>query len=287
MTTRTSKGDSVERVAASSGDSEESTLRELDHGEPEEDELDEDELDEDELDEDELDEDELDGRSGFTLLEVLIALAIFGVALSSLLTSQMEAMRATAYSRGLTASSALAEYQLIEIEYQMRKDGWVQNDVEFEGDFDDHGWPDIEYKCLVDFIELPEYNELVAAQEASDEASGEDDMYQDSGEQAFGMLGMVWPMIKAAIENSIRRAECTVFWSDGKTLHDYDVETYWVDINGLNELPGLGGEYTDEDDPSGNEPAGGGGGSSSSGSAPRGPKTTVPSVTSMSGGGKG
>ncbi len=206
--------------------------------------------------------------AGFTLLEVLIALAIFGVALSSLLTSQLEAMRATAYARGLTAAAYLAEYQLIEIEYQSRKDGWVTSDVEFEGDFSELEWPGIRYQCLVDFIELPEYSQMVAAKDEAEDSSSRENDYQDAGEQAFGMLGMVWPILKGAIENSIRRAECTVYWHDGQVEHEFGVETFWVDVKGLKDLPALGGEATDADDDSGADEKGAPSASGRSGGSP-------------------
>ena len=70
-------------------------------------------------------------------------------------------------------------------------------------------------------------------------------MYQDAGDQAFGALGMVWPMIKSAVENSIRKASCTVYWKDGKIEHEYQVDTFWADPERLNQLPNLGGEQGD------------------------------------------
>ena len=112
---------------------------------------------------------------GFTLLEVLVAVAILSLSLTSLLGSQLASMQATKYARQLTAAAFLAEYQLIEIEFQQREDGWQTNDVTFKGDFDEQGWDDIEYECLVDYIELPEYNQMVQAKAAADQATDGDD----------------------------------------------------------------------------------------------------------------
>ena len=53
--------------------------------------------------------------SGFTLLEVLVAVAILALSLTSLLGSQIESMQATRYARQISAAAFLAEYQLIEI----------------------------------------------------------------------------------------------------------------------------------------------------------------------------
>ena len=76
---------------------------------------------------------------GFTLLEVLVAVAILAISLTSLLDSQLASMQATRYARQLSAAAFLAEYQLVEIEFQQRRDGWQTSDVTFKGDFDDQG----------------------------------------------------------------------------------------------------------------------------------------------------
>jgi type II secretion system protein I len=204
------------------------------------------------------------GGGGFTLLEVLIAIAILAVSLTSLLTSQMSSMRATRYARGAAAAAFLAEHQLYEIQWQLEtREGWGDSDKTFEGDFAEEGWPDIRYECLVDMIELPDYSELQRAVHAGD-SSGPQDNVRDVGEQAFDMLGMIWPLLKGAIEQSIRKSSCTVYWYDGKLEHDFKVETFWTDVTKLSSIPGVGGAP-----PPGADPGGGGGDGGSGGAGGR------------------
>ncbi|PRQ03654.1 hypothetical protein ENSA5_13470 [Enhygromyxa salina] len=192
------------------------------------------------------------GQTGFTLLEVLIALAILAVSLSSLMNSQMNSMAATSYARDITAVALLAERQIVELEFKHREEGWVSSDVEFEGDFSDEGYDDIDWLCTVHFIELPEYNQLIESKEGADEASGaSDDNMVDAGDQAFGALGLVWPIVKAAIENSIRKVDCTLSWEQGTIEQEFTIQTFWTDPTALQNLPGAGGEFSDEDDDSG------------------------------------
>lgn len=202
--------------------------------------------------------------SGFTLLEVLVAVAILAISLTSLLTSQMNALRATRYAQQVTAAAFLAEYQLIEIEWLIKQeeDGWGDNDKEYEGDFSEQGWPDITYKCLVDMIEMPDYTALQAAAEDTDGMGNDLVEVQDTGEQAFDALGMVWPMVKSAIEQSIRRASCTVSWKDGENLppHEFEVMTFWTDTSKLDQIQQAGGEVGEEDDTEDPDASGGAGG---------------------------
>ncbi len=202
------------------------------------------------------------GQSGFTLLEVLVAVAILSISMTSLLTSQMNALRATRYAQSITAMAFLAESKLVDIEWEIKEldDGWGDNDKEFEGDFSEEGWPDVTYKCVADMIEMPDYSAMQRAVDASENAetpSGGVDV-QDAGEQAFDSLGMVWPIVKEAIERAIRKAYCTVYWTDGKIQREFRVDTFWTDPTALQQLPSLGGEQGDDED--GDDGGGDGGG---------------------------
>lgn len=221
-------------------------------------------------------------HGGFTLLEVLIAVAILSISLTSLLTSQIAALRATRYAQAVTSAAFLAEYQLIEIEWQVKQEelGWGDNDKEFEGTFADQGWPDMRYACLVDMVELPDYSALQRAADDSENANRPTGPgttgVKDAGEQAFDSLGMFWPMVKAAVERSLRKVSCTVTWTDGKLTHDFTVQTYWTDPAKLNQLPQAGGEVTDDPQGEGGQGTGG-----------TGPGGTGPGSSTGKGGGGG
>jgi prepilin-type N-terminal cleavage/methylation domain-containing protein len=212
----------------------------------------------------------LGGKAGFTLLEVLVAVAILSITLSSLLGSQIAAIRATDHARRLSSVAFLAENQLVEIEWELKREGWGTDDKTFEGDFSEEGWPDVEYICTVDLIEMPDYNELMAAKEASESEGDEMSAYMDAGDQAFSVLGMAWPIVKEAIEQSIRKSWCTVRWSpDGEPRRQSDapecaehenecltIATFWTDPEKLKTLPQFGGEAGGDGEEGGGEDGG-------------------------------
>ncbi|MCA9719417.1 MAG: prepilin-type N-terminal cleavage/methylation domain-containing protein, partial [Myxococcales bacterium] len=187
------------------------------------------------------------GSEGFTLLEVMIAVAILSVSMTGLYTAQMANMNATAYARDITAVSFLAEYIIVDLERRMAKDGgWVAQDKTYDGDFGEEGWPKIKYSCLIDFVEMPEYSQLREAKEDAD-TDGGGTQYQDAGDQMFSALGVVWPMVKNAIEQSIRKVSCTIVWPrGGDTEETLLIETYWTEPANLTKLPDLGGEFTED-----------------------------------------
>ncbi len=216
------------------------------------------------------------GDQGFTLLEVMVAMAILAMSMTSLLASQTASIRATRYAQQVTAIAFLVEYQLIETEYVMRKEGgWILQDKIYEGNFALQGWPEIRHKCVVDFLEIPDYSKLRAAKDESDRAKqGESGLYyKDASDKAFGALAMVWPMVKQAIERSIRKVNCTVYWKDGSIPNEFTISTFWADPEKLKTLPGLGGEAKEGDDadvPGAGDGAGAGAGGGAGGGATRG-----------------
>lgn len=201
------------------------------------------------------------GDGGFTLLEVMIAVGILGMSMSALLTSQVSAVRATRYAQRLTSVAFLGEYAIIDIEWRMAKDGgWVNEDRRYEGDFSDQGWPEVRYNCLVDFLEIPDYNKIRAAKDAKKaEQGGTGVQYKDAGDKAFSALALVWPMVKAAIEQSIRKVTCKVTWPDGREKGELALSTYWTDPEKLSKIPKMGGEAVPGEEGGGGDQSGAGG----------------------------
>lgn len=78
-------------------------------------------------------------RRGFSLLEVMVALAILVVSLVILVETQSTAAHATREAERFLTATDLAEAKLAEAMMQVEMDGFTENDVYEEGDFDDLG----------------------------------------------------------------------------------------------------------------------------------------------------
>jgi prepilin-type N-terminal cleavage/methylation domain-containing protein len=222
--------------------------------------------------------------AGFTLLEVLIALAILSVNLTSLLSSQVEALHATEEARQISTVAFLAESKLMDIEWELKREGWGSDDKTFEGDFSAEGWPEVRYLCTVDIIEMPEFSAMMQAKEEAETDGFESGLdVQSAGETAFGSLGMVWPIVKEAIEQALRKSWCTVRWTppgrkvrgkvNGPDCLDSEqfcltVVTFWTDPAKLQTLPSLGGEVDEGDDSEDGDDGRGGGDKGGGGGRP-------------------
>ena len=116
---------------------------------------------------------------GFTLLEVIIAVVILAIGLSSLFASEVGAVRVAQRARGTTVATLLARCKMAEIEEHIGKEGWPGDELD-ERDECCEGAEHEGFSCewKVERIVLPELDE-----EATEEGLSEDAV-EETAEQA-------------------------------------------------------------------------------------------------------
>lgn len=75
------------------------------------------------------------GRAGFTLMEVVIALAILGLSLYVLIDTQATAVLETTESRKILTGAYLAQQKMTDALMRLEKEGFTDTDIEESGDF--------------------------------------------------------------------------------------------------------------------------------------------------------
>ena len=93
-------------------------------------------------------------EAGFTLIEVVIALAILALGLGVLLHAEAAALSAAGRTRGLTLATLLSRSKMIDVEQRLFDEGFTMGDVEDEGDFNEEGHPEIKWKSRVLEVQL-------------------------------------------------------------------------------------------------------------------------------------
>jgi general secretion pathway protein I len=88
-------------------------------------------------------------RSGFTLLEVVVALAILGLALMAIYDLNAGAVAMHAYSKKLTVASMLARSKMTDLEQELYDKGFSVDDEEKSGDFSDEGWSAFKWRAKI------------------------------------------------------------------------------------------------------------------------------------------
>ncbi len=189
-------------------------------------------------------------RRGFTLLEVMISLAILAVALVAISSLNGGAVAMHAYGRRATEATLLLRGKMLDVEDDLQKKGFSDFDDEQHGTFEDEGAPDYSWSAeiLKPDVELDPAQLLGmlgvggdknatqqqggiagAASALAKQLGGDKSALQGlQGGGAAAMLGgplggVLQGQAKTFIETlkkSVREIRLTVSWQDGKQKHD-------------------------------------------------------------------
>lgn len=98
---------------------------------------------------------------GFTLLEVMIALALLGLGLVVLIKSATSSVVGAKRAQMMGVVTDLSRAKMYDIEEKLLKEGFTDTDQSEDGKtFDEEGWPEIKYEYKIEPVELPSYDQL-------------------------------------------------------------------------------------------------------------------------------
>ncbi len=205
-------------------------------------------------------------HAGFTLVEIMISLAILSLGLTVLISSVGNNVRASQQAFYTGVATDLARAKMYDIEEELLRKLADANGGKFPdtnevdtGDFSDDGWPNIRWKSEIEKVEMPGINSLASllGGEGGEEGEeggegGEGAGGSDSG--GFGgLLGMIggggapgsggdlkgvaegalissqMELLTSILESSIRRVRVTVSWKVGGYDRSMDVICYFTD----------------------------------------------------------
>jgi general secretion pathway protein I len=110
------------------------------------------------------------GARGFTLIEVMLALAILGLGLTMLVKSMANNIQSASEAQMMGVVAELARGKMYDIEELLRKDGFQETDQSSNGDFSEQGWPGATWESKVEIPEIPTLAALQAMQQGQDGA---------------------------------------------------------------------------------------------------------------------
>jgi general secretion pathway protein I len=214
---------------------------------------------------------------GFTLIEVMLALAILGMSLVILVRSVAGNITSAQDSFYMGIATDLARAKMLDIEEKLLEEGFQETEQEEEGDFGDEGWSSIKWKVLVEPVELPNIDTLMNLSGEKGEGQGSGSGEGEEGQSDLdkfqssalgGMLGMLgmggggattesggnaantagflqmgYPMVQQVLKASIRKISLTVSYDTGVHKEEFKVILYVTDAAGMDKtMMGLGGE---------------------------------------------
>lgn len=100
---------------------------------------------------------------GFTLLEVMIGLAVLGLGLTVLIKSAAGNIFSSQQAHMMGVVTDLARGKMYDLEEKLVKDGFTDTEQHEEDQtFSDEGWPSIHYSYKIELVELPGWEQLQA-----------------------------------------------------------------------------------------------------------------------------
>ena len=200
----------------------------------------------------------------FTLLEVMVAVTILGIALTAIFSSEASAIRVSGRARFLTTATLLARCKMGEIEEQVMREGLpavsANGTDECCVDGEVHGF-ECEWEIMR--IVLPD-GAPIGGSTGDAHAHGDEDpgaspiagllgggggglpgvsggaaptpdqmlsgaMMSGGGDMVSQIaLQFVFPILKPQLEEQVRRARVTVRWHEGDREQEFDVSQYLV-----------------------------------------------------------
>ena len=184
---------------------------------------------------------------GFTLLEVMIAVAILGLSLTAIFSSEVGAANVAARARRQNIAATLARCKMGEIEQVIAIEGLPAIEKKDTDACCEHA-PVEGFECdwLIERIILPELGAAGGeegeedvdesltrrANETLDEVQAAETTQQvlagESGNLAMLALELGFPILKPFLEEQVRRATVTVRWKEGPKERGSDVIQYLV-----------------------------------------------------------
>jgi general secretion pathway protein I len=200
---------------------------------------------------------------GFTLLEVMVALAILAGALVLIGTGVAQNVRQANHARQVRIAALLMRQRMAQVEADLFKDGFSDFAAEDTGTFADAGFPQFRWVMKADKVELPAnlaQSATDASRKLSDATSalaGSNTANTKALAQAtdssmmstlLSSFGGVIEQVRLAMEDSVRRVTTTIYWVEAPREEKLEVTAYYVDTvrmttgtGGAVSIPGQGG----------------------------------------------
>jgi prepilin-type N-terminal cleavage/methylation domain-containing protein len=184
---------------------------------------------------------------GFSLLEMMVAIALLSLGLVVLLQVQARSIQLAQQAREMTIATQLARAKLLDCQVDLLKKGFSIGDYDEEGDFSDDEMPGFYWECHAYKPEMPvadatDINTAAASGALGMDPSAGDDAAAAGGGQADPMMGMIAPIVaqmSGVLGDSIRELHVIIRWGVGEEMQEMTVTTHVIDKTAVNNIAAM------------------------------------------------
>ncbi|MBL7715330.1 MAG: type II secretion system protein [Bdellovibrionales bacterium] len=178
----------------------------------------------------------LRSENGFTLLEVMIALAIVLICFTAILGIQGNSINSSIRTRQNHTVAMLLKQIVTKTEFELEGKTFQEIGTEKSGAFDEP-FQDYSWKREIKKVAFPNLTSLSSSATGADGSGGGSGGGSSAGGNNIAeMLGQI---ITKFLKTALRQVEITVSWKRGSGTLSESVTIYWVDYNAqFNLSPG-------------------------------------------------
>lgn len=174
--------------------------------------------------------------AGFTLMEVLIALAILAMGMTVLIGTQANSAMQSERANNMAVGAMLTRSKMLDIEADLLKEGFSEMRESSSGNFREEGFDNFRWEAVVEVVEISTDAEEALVASVIGELYGDDE--SEGALVGASAVTAFLPMIIAQIPQFIndvakraRRVTLTVYWPMGSGEASFSVEQYVVDLD--------------------------------------------------------
>ncbi len=169
-------------------------------------------------------------EAGFTLLEIMVAIAILSITLVVMLSIVTNNVRATNHAKMTTAATFLARTKMVDIEDQILDVGFSETTETAAGAFKELGYPQFRWETTIERIELPaDMGQRAKDQATDDTKDAKDPMSMLTGIMGSMMSSFIEP-VRIGLQESVRKVTVRVLWNEhGRRDQSFEVVQYLTD----------------------------------------------------------
>jgi general secretion pathway protein I len=220
---------------------------------------------------------------GFSLLEVMIAMAILAGALTWIVVGVSRNIKAENHAKLMTTANFLAREKMVDIEDDLYEKGFGEFEKEQSGQFDDKGFSRYTWRAIVDKVELPSAEQLQTVLSNAQQArqtlqggGGDTNTQAQAGTSTSSnpltagasAISSQFGVIKDVLEQAIRRVTIKVGWVEGRTPMEVELVAYYTDVRRVDQAIQIGNAAAAGQQGGAGAGGSGGGGSGGTGGGP-------------------
>jgi general secretion pathway protein I len=172
-------------------------------------------------------------KSGFSFVEVMVALVILSISLVILFESQTRSMDLVSRANSIDVAVALAGAKMTELSSLAEQKGASVLKSDESGDFDQEKYPGYHWKYTLSSIPAPDFMALLGHAQTT---GGEEN---NAAESSASMIAGPLQQISKMWAEGVKELHLEVTWKDGAREKSYDLVTHLIASDAMNQIQGF------------------------------------------------